>query len=116
MITMKDAERLMATVFAECGKLREAGQKEYAHDDANALANFERIAANVGVTREQALLTYLQKHMDGIGAYVKGHKSQREDVRGRINDAIVYLVLLRCMVEDNGHIERNMEAGSQSAG
>ncbi|HEX6940221.1 MAG TPA: hypothetical protein VF158_12475 [Longimicrobiales bacterium] len=45
------------------------------------------------------MLVYLEKHLDGIHAYVQGHRSQRESVRGRINDAIVYLCLLRGMVE-----------------
>ena len=46
------------------------------------------------------LWIFLKKHMDGITAYIKGHKSQREDVRGRIKDAIVYLMLLWAMVEE----------------
>tara|TARA_Y100000310_G_C20509786_1_gene728235 strand:+ start:671 stop:823 length:153 start_codon:yes stop_codon:yes gene_type:complete len=49
-------------------------------------------------------MVYLLKHVDGITAYIEGHKSQREDVRGRIKDAIVYLMLLWGMIEekDNG--------------
>jgi len=46
-------------------------------------------------------MTYLLKHIDGISAYVKGHKSQREDVTGRITDAIVYLMLLWAMVVED---------------
>jgi len=46
-------------------------------------------------------MVYLLKHIDGIMAYINGHKSQREGVDGRITDAIVYLLLLRGMVEDN---------------
>ena len=40
------------------------------------------------------------KHIDGINAWVKGHESQREDVTGRIKDAIVYLCLLWGMADD----------------
>lgn len=101
MITMKNAEEHMKRVFDECNALREAGQKEYAHASENALANFERCAVLAGVSREQALLVYMAKHFDGIAAYIKGHKSQRESVTGRINDMIVYLCLFRAMVEDN---------------
>jgi len=46
-------------------------------------------------------MIYLLKHVDGIKAYVNGHKSQREDVRGRITDIIVYLMLLWGMIEEN---------------
>ena len=81
--------------------MREAGQKEYARKNDNAFANFERVGNNLGIDREKVLLVYLLKHIDGICAYVEGHKSQREDIRGRLTDAIVYLCLLWGMVEEN---------------
>lgn len=82
--------------------LREAGQKEYAHSEDNAFGNFERTAEDLeNITREQVLWIFVKKHLDGIKAYINGHRSQRESVEGRINDAIVYLILLRGMVEDN---------------
>ena len=50
-------------------------------------------------------MVYLLKHIDGITAYIEGHKSQREDVRGRITDTVVYLVLLWGMIEEkNGKV------------
>ena len=90
---------IMETMFRECAALRVAGQKEYAHRDENAFANFERVAERLHVSREQVLLVYMEKHLDGIHSWVGGHKSQREGVRGRINDAVTYLCLLRGMVE-----------------
>ena len=80
---------------------RDAGQEEYAHTKSNVFANFERVANGLDITREKVLMTYLLKHIDGINAYIKGHKSQRESVKGRITDAIVYLFLLWAMVEEN---------------
>ena len=50
--------------------------------------------------RKKVLMTYMLKHVDGIAAYVKGHKSQREDVTGRITDCMVYLMLLWGMIEE----------------
>ena len=82
-------------------KTRDSGQKEYAHDTENVFANFERVGESLGLTREEVLMVYLLKHIDGISAYVQGHKSQREGVKGRITDAIVYLMLLWPMVEDD---------------
>jgi hypothetical protein len=81
--------------------VRAAGQKEYARKSNNAFANFERVGDNLGLDKKEVLLVYLLKHIDGICSYVKGHKSQREDVRGRITDVIVYLCLLWGMVEEN---------------
>ena len=76
------------------------GHKEYAHRDADVHANFKRVGEALGLDPKLVLLVYLLKHMDGISAYCQGHKSQREDVRGRITDAKVYLSLLWAMVEE----------------
>ncbi len=78
--------------------MRAAGQKEYARKTSNAFANFERVGENLGIDKKKVLLVYLLKHIDGVCSYVQGHKSQREDVRGRITDVIVYLCLLWGMV------------------
>ena len=85
---------LMETIFTKVQGTREAGQKEYARDSSNAFANFERIGGLLNKTREEVLMVYLLKHMDGIVSWVEGHRSQREDVTGRITDAITYLCLL----------------------
>ena len=77
---------------------RDAGQKEYAQDEDNVFANFERISNTLEISREKVLMVYLLKHIDGISAHTKGYKSQREDVRGRLTDAIVYLMLLWSMI------------------
>ena len=80
--------------------MRAAGQQEYARKESNAFANFERVGKNLDISREEVLLVYLLKHIDGICSFVKGHKSQREDVRGRLTDAIVYLCLLWGMINE----------------
>ena len=82
-------------------KTRDAGQKEYAQDAENVFANFERVANALDITREKILMVYLLKHIDGISAYTKGYTSQRERVRGRITDAIVYLMSLWAMSRDD---------------
>jgi hypothetical protein len=100
-MTKDELAIVMESVFEECRGLRGAGQKEYAHRDENAFANFERVAERLGITREQCLLVYMEKHLDGIHSYVQGHTSQRESVSGRINDMIVYGIILRGMVDEN---------------
>ena len=90
----KRMESLMNNIFLHVQSTRVAGQKEYARDLDNAFANFEKIGLNLNLSREKVLLVYVLKHMDGICAYADGHKSQREDVTGRITDVIVYLCLL----------------------
>lgn len=109
-----DMKHWMERTFQECQKLRDAGQQEYAHAEENAFANFERVSNRVGVSRELVLLVYLEKHMDGIAAYCKGHKSQRENVRGRIGDAIVYLCMLRGMIEETEEREAGLRQDIQA--
>ena len=78
-----------------------------ARKKSNAFANFERVAEYIGSSREKVLMVYLLKHIDGIASFVNGHKSQREDVRGRITDAIVYLCLLWGMIDNEEAKGRN---------
>ena len=105
-MTQAEMAEVMADVFNECQALRGAGQKEYAHLQSNSFANFERLATDLEIDRKHILWVYAMKHRDGIASYIKGHKSQRENVRGRINDLIVYLCLLRGMIdEEEGTLE-----------
>jgi hypothetical protein len=96
---------LMDDILKEVVVTRDSGQKEYAHNDDDVFANFNRVAHLLEEDRKKVLMTYMLKHIDGIAAYVKGHKSQREDVTGRITDCIVYLTLLWGMIkEEDGTI------------
>jgi len=92
---------LMFHIFEEVMRIRNAGQSEYARDIKNVFANFERVASFTRDSKEKVLLTYMIKHVDGLCAYADGHQSQREDVRGRLTDIIVYCILFWGMVEEN---------------
>jgi len=96
----KHFDELIEVIVHEVKKTRDEGQEEYAHTKDNVFANFDRVAFVQNLDREQVLMTYLLKHIDGIMSYIKGHKSQREDITGRLKDAIVYLMLLWGMVEE----------------
>lgn len=112
MATKAQMAKLMQEVFdEEIMFLREQGQKEYAHDEDDAFANFKRIAEDIempcphcGETvdfdHKWVLWVYAMKHREGIVSWLQGHKSQREDVTGRLNDLIVYMLLLRGMIEE----------------
>ena len=86
-------------IFGEVKRIHTAGQKEYAMNENNVFANFERISEQTGLDQKMVLWIYLMKLIDGIAAHIKGHRSQREDVRGRLTDAIVYLCILWGMIE-----------------
>ena len=90
---------LMQDIIDEVEIARKGGQHEYAREENNAFANFDRIASWIGNDRKEVLMVYLFKHLDGILSHIKGNNSQREDVTGRITDAITYLCLLWGMIE-----------------
>lgn len=100
----------MAMIFQDCQRTREQGQAEYAHKDENALENFDAEARNLGIPRTKVWAVLAGKHWRGVRAYINGRKSQREDVRGRIKDLIVYLVLLWAIIDDDEEEERMSEA------
>ena len=108
-MTRNEMSVIMKRIVNIVSDTREAGQQEYARDIDNVFANFERVASFTKTTREKALLTYMIKHIDGLCAYADGHNSQRENVRGRLTDIIVYCMLFWGMVEDNEHGDRALE-------
>ena len=99
-MTQKEMELLINELFEEVQDMRSAGQKEYAQEEDNAFANFERISGWLKRDKKEVLMVYLMKHVDGICSWINGHKSQREDVTGRIVDCIVYLCLLYGMSQE----------------
>lgn len=71
--------------------------EEYANDDKDQLANFKRQAAELGITQQQVLRVFLTKHLDAITYYCRTGKVLSEEVIGRIDDAVLYLILLKAM-------------------
>ena len=108
-MTKDQYNEFFTRIINEIKDTRDKGQKEYAHDEANVFANFERTARQLDTSRDKVLMTFLMKHIDGIVAHVNGHTSQREDIRGRMKDAIVYLTLLWAMAECQANVEWGTE-------
>lgn len=109
-MTREEFADLLKTMQEEENTVRAQAQQEYAREDDNALANFERVGNMVKCKCEHCgratrigpmatLMVYFLKHTDGILAYIGGYTSQREDVRGRVKDGRLYLGLLRGLVE-----------------
>lgn len=109
MKSREDVARLMESVFTQCMATRESGQKEYAHAENNALSNFDTQANDLQIDRKKVWYIFADKHWRGIRSFINGHKSQREDVRGRIKDVIVYLILLWAMIDDDDATQKAEE-------
>lgn len=80
--------------------------KEYAGSD-DRLANFKRLGADLGMDPRAVLWVYLTKHLDAIRSYLRRGHVLSEPIEGRIDDAILYLVLLKCL-----DIEKRLQGGS----
>jgi len=74
---------------------------EYSGNE-DVLSDFKEVAAAVGVTPEQALLTYMTKHWRAINSYAQTGAVRSEPIQGRIHDLILYGLLFIAMVEEKG--------------
>lgn len=92
----------MSTKMNELLETSRSAQKEYAHgEEDNCFNNFLRVGAEVDAHPMKVLWVYAMKHKDGIAAWLKGVKTQREPITGRIKDLIVYLFILWAWIEHN---------------
>jgi len=70
---------------------------EYANSD-NQLANFERLSETLGLAPDAVCFVYLAKHMDAIQNHIREpERAASEPISGRIDDAILYLLLLKAI-------------------
>lgn len=77
-----------------------SAQKEYAHgEEDNCFNNFLRVGNEVDLHPMKVLWVYAMKHKDGIAAWLKGVRQQREPITGRIKDLIIFMFLLWAWVE-----------------
>lgn len=92
---IKRAEKLFTTKNSEYG------------DKGDILANFRRLAEAQGVPLSTAWFFLAGKHLDSITQYVKDARENKirkrsEPIRDRIDDVVVYsLLLLAIVAEEN---------------
>jgi hypothetical protein len=78
--------------------------REYANDSEDSLSNFKRLGKQLGLPPEAVTLVFLTKHLDSISSYIRslqgqGNYTSSEPIEGRIDDAILYLILLKALVQ-----------------
>lgn len=101
---------LLHECHASLVKLTGSKGEEYRVGDDDQFANFKRQSKYLQLPMEKVLLVYLSKHLDSITNYVNTcpvdsdrewlGSGLSEPIEGRIDDAILYLVLLRGMVRE----------------
>lgn len=100
--------RFMNMLDEQCSVLKELTRgkgEEYSRSE-DQLANFKRQAQELGVSPEVILFVYLNKHLDSIKNYVNSTSGRvktgplptlSEPITSRIDDAVLYLILLKAM-------------------
>lgn len=74
------------------------GNSEADHMAQDQHANFKRLSEELGMKPEQVLSVYLTKHLDAVKSFLKHGRVYSEPIDGRIDDAILYLILLKGLV------------------
>lgn len=109
-MTFEDFDKFQRELFEVSLGMNDTKGREYA-GGSERFANFERLAQQLGLSRQKVLWVYLAKHLDAIVSIVNnGRTFSEETARGRIVDAITYLSLLGGMwAEDAGSVAAQNE-------
>lgn len=92
---------VMTQTFNEITKLGKLKGGEYS-GDIDRLLNFRRAADKFRVPPELTLMIYAGKHWDALAQYTDDlvhsvTRERMEDIAGRIDDLILYMILFKCM-------------------
>ena len=99
-MTRKEFNIFQEILINEVIAMKDTKGKEYANSESR-FANFDRLAASLGIPNIQVAWIYTAKHLDSIASYCRtGQTFSSEPIRGRIVDAIVYLTLIAGMIEE----------------
>ena len=102
-------KNIIDQTFATMHNLTASKGVEYANSD-DQLANFKRLSGELGLSPEAVNLVFLTKHIDSIKNFVRsGGKSESEPIFGRIDDAILYLILLKSIITEKQIVNPVME-------
>jgi len=101
----EDFDRVLKQTYRQLEQLATSKGKEYRGTE-DRLANFRRYAAALDLDYRKVLLVYAGKHWDAICSYCKeGKVFSNESIDGRIDDLIVYMLLLKCMVYEQNTMQ-----------
>jgi hypothetical protein len=101
----KRFQSMLHEVFNRMAQLTASKGEEYARSEDDQLANFKRSGAEAGISPEQTWVVFFNKHIDSIKHHIKTPKVElAEPIIGRIDDAILYLILLRAMIVERDGI------------
>lgn len=96
--------------------------EEYKGGEDDQIGNFRRMSVKTGLLMEQVWQVFFHKHIDAIDTFVRDKaagkdRDRSEPIESRIDDAILYLVLLRAILRDQNPANEHwlMEANRQAS-
>lgn len=110
-MTRNEFQELMDRVYAKLKELNNTKGHDYA-GDSDALANFKKHGADLGLTPEQIWGVYAGKHYDAIRTFIREGDVASEPIQGRIEDMLLYLFLLYGLVvekKESAHEEYQVD-------
>lgn len=100
-MTIDEANKRSEELFIECKKVLKDKGADYS-GDGDVHDNFIRNGQRLGLTKYQVWALYFNKHVDAINNSIKRSPTypqvESEPLRGRVVDAINYLVRLESMI------------------
>ena len=93
-MTYEEFNKFRDDFLHRAGSLSAKKSEEYTISNLDKLYNFKHVAARLGITSEQALMTYVLKHVDAICNDAKtGSIVSDETVESRAMDICNYMIL-----------------------
>jgi len=101
----EEVVKIIEHTFRDITDIFKTKGKAYANNEIDQLDNFKRLGKNLSLHPVIPLMVYTTKHWDSINNYIscrirKEESYDPEDIDGRINDVILYLILLKCLLEE----------------
>ena len=99
-------DALIDSAFLKIMELSKLKCGEYAGDD-DRLNNFRRNARDLDTNMETVWRVYAAKHWDAIGQFIRDknngvQRGRLEPLQGRVDDLLVYLLLFKAMLVEQG--------------
>jgi hypothetical protein len=93
-------DRYLKATLERLIELTRSKGREYANSD-DQLANFKRLSTQLGPSPAAIAYVYLAKHLDSIQSHIRSpERDLSEPIAGRIDDAILYLILLKALLDE----------------
>jgi hypothetical protein len=108
-MTYKEFNKFRDDFLHRASSLSDRKSEEYTISNLDKLYNFKHVAERLGITPEQALMTYVLKHVDAICNDAKtGAIVSDESVESRAMDICNYMILYACL-KIYDHIPQEVE-------